>query len=127
MQMEVLDDGRIVVAGQRQFLAGSGADTGHCVVEAVRHGGSHPAGGRATWQDATRLACLGSRKSRSAAGSRADLFLFNFPVTGRSLDVIATVAAGTLQFGTIPSVALLFNCAFGPSGRSFLLERSNKP
>lgn len=30
--VEVLDDGRIVVAGQRQFLAGSGATTGDCVV-----------------------------------------------------------------------------------------------
>jgi len=27
----VLDDGRIVVAGQTQFLAGSGATTGECV------------------------------------------------------------------------------------------------
>ena len=30
--VEVLADGRIVVAGQRQFLAGSGATTGDCVV-----------------------------------------------------------------------------------------------
>lgn len=30
--VEVLDDGRVVVAGQRQFLAGSGATTGDCVV-----------------------------------------------------------------------------------------------
>lgn len=30
--VEVLEDGRIVVAGQRQFLAGSGATTGDCVV-----------------------------------------------------------------------------------------------
>lgn len=29
--VEVLDDGRIVVAGQRQFLAGSGATTGECI------------------------------------------------------------------------------------------------
>lgn len=31
--VEVLDDGRIVVAGQRQYLAGSGALTGECVVK----------------------------------------------------------------------------------------------
>ncbi|APZ92071.1 N-acetylglucosamine-6-phosphate deacetylase [Fuerstiella marisgermanici] len=30
--VEVLEDGRLVVAGQRQFLAGSGATTGDCVV-----------------------------------------------------------------------------------------------
>lgn len=34
--VEVLDDGRIVVAGQRQFLAGSGATTGDCVVQMMR-------------------------------------------------------------------------------------------
>jgi len=30
--VEVLEDGRLVVAGQRQFLAGSGATTGDCIV-----------------------------------------------------------------------------------------------
>ncbi|MEZ6123509.1 MAG: amidohydrolase family protein [Planctomycetaceae bacterium] len=34
--VEVLEDGRIVVAGQRQFLAGSGATTGECVAEMMR-------------------------------------------------------------------------------------------
>ncbi len=33
--VEVLDDGRIVVAGQRQFLAGSGAITGDCIVHMI--------------------------------------------------------------------------------------------
>ncbi|HIF01520.1 MAG TPA: N-acetylglucosamine-6-phosphate deacetylase [Fuerstia sp.] len=33
--VEVLDDGRIVVAGQRQFLAGSGATTGDCIAHIV--------------------------------------------------------------------------------------------
>jgi N-acetylglucosamine-6-phosphate deacetylase len=31
--VEVLPDGRLVVAGQRQFLAGSGSTTGECVVK----------------------------------------------------------------------------------------------
>jgi N-acetylglucosamine-6-phosphate deacetylase len=35
VDVEVLDDGRIVVAGQRQFLAGSGAITGDCVVHMI--------------------------------------------------------------------------------------------
>jgi len=34
--VEVLADGRLVVAGQRQFLAGSGATTGDCVVGMMR-------------------------------------------------------------------------------------------
>lgn len=35
VDVEVLDDGRIVVAGQRQFLAGSGAITGDCVAHMI--------------------------------------------------------------------------------------------
>ncbi|MFY9254710.1 MAG: amidohydrolase family protein [Fuerstiella sp.] len=34
--VEVLPDGRLVVAGQRQFLAGSGATTGDCVVHMMQ-------------------------------------------------------------------------------------------
>jgi len=33
VEVDILDDGRIVVAGQTQFLAGSGATTGDCVVQ----------------------------------------------------------------------------------------------
>ena len=33
MEVDVMDDGRIVVAGQTQFLAGSGVTTGDCVVQ----------------------------------------------------------------------------------------------
>ena len=36
VEVEVLDDGRIVVAGQRQYLAGSGATTGDCIAHMVQ-------------------------------------------------------------------------------------------
>jgi N-acetylglucosamine-6-phosphate deacetylase len=105
MQMEILEDGRIVVAGQRQFLAGSGADTGQCVVEAVRNAEiALPQAVDMAGRNPARL--LGFEEIRLRRGARADLFLFNFPAAGRSLDVIATVAAGTLQFGTIPSASI---------------------
>jgi N-acetylglucosamine-6-phosphate deacetylase len=32
VMVDVLEDGRVVVAGQQQFLAGSGATTGDCIV-----------------------------------------------------------------------------------------------
>ena len=100
MRMEVLFDGRIVIAGQRQLLAGSAATTGDCVVEAVREGGltlreAIDAAGR----NPARL--LGFEEIRLRPGARADLFLFNFPAEGRSLDIVATIAAGRLQFGTV--------------------------
>jgi len=105
MQMEILDDGRIVVAGQRQFLAGSGVESGQCVVEAVRQAGIPlPEAVDMAGRNPARL--LGFEEIRLRRGARADLFLFNFPAAGRSLDVTATVAAGTLQFGTIPSASI---------------------
>ena len=75
MQMEVLEDGRIVIAGQRQLLAGSGADTGRCILEAVRQGG-------VTLREAIDMAgrnpsrLLGFEEMSLRRGSRADLFLF---------------------------------------------------
>lgn len=36
VDVEILPEGRIVVAGQREFLAGSGATTGDCVVHMMR-------------------------------------------------------------------------------------------
>ena len=59
--MEILADGRIVVAGQRQFLAGSGADTGQCVVKPCGMRES-PYRKPSIWPAATRPGCLGSRK-----------------------------------------------------------------
>jgi N-acetylglucosamine-6-phosphate deacetylase len=100
MRMEVLDDGRIVIAGQRQLLAGSGSATPQCVVEAMRAG--------VTLRDAIDMAgrnparLLGFEEVRLRRGSRADLFLFEVPARD-SLRVVATIAAGTLQFGTIPA------------------------
>ena len=102
VEMEILKDGRIVIAGQRQLLAGSSAQTDHCVVEAVRNGG-------VPLQEAIDMAgrnparLLGFEEIRLRAGARADLFLFHFPADEKGLDVVATIAAGTLQFGSISS------------------------
>jgi len=101
VEMEVLDDGRIVIAGQRQLLAGSSSDTGRCVVEAFRQGG-------VTLKEAIDMAgrnpsrLLGLEEIRLSRGSRADLFLFRLSARD-SLNVEATIASGTLQFGTVPS------------------------
>jgi N-acetylglucosamine-6-phosphate deacetylase len=101
MKMEVLVDGRIVVAGQRQLLAGSAAATGRCVVEAMRSAD-------VSLTDAIDMAgrnparLLGFEEIRLRPGSRADLFLFRLGGPD-SLKVLATVAAGSLRYGAIPS------------------------
>jgi N-acetylglucosamine-6-phosphate deacetylase len=99
---EILEDGRIVVAGQRQLLAGSGSMTSQCVAramdmaglslcQAIDMAGVHPA----------RL--LGFDEIRLRRGLRADLFLFRHSGKDDDFDVVATVAAGVLRFGAIPA------------------------
>jgi len=100
MRMEILADGRIVVAGQRELLAGSAADTGRCVREAMRQGVSLADAFDMAGRNPARL--LGFEELRLRAGSRADLILFRLSEPD-SLEILATVAAGTLRAGTIPS------------------------
>jgi N-acetylglucosamine-6-phosphate deacetylase len=101
MKMEVLQEGRIVVAGQRQLLAGSAADTRRCVTEAMCEGGVGLADALdMAGRNPARL--LGFEEIRLRPGSRADLFLFRISESN-SLEILATVAAGSLRFGTIPS------------------------
>ncbi len=98
--VEVLDDGRIVIAGQRQLLAGSAMETDGCVAGAVRLGGC-------TLADAVHMASrnparlLGFEESRLHQGSRADLVLLHHDPSAGTLEVRATVAAGMLRFGDL--------------------------
>jgi N-acetylglucosamine-6-phosphate deacetylase len=100
MQMEVLADGRIVVAGQRELLAGSAANTGRCVLEAMGQGVSLPDAIDMAGRNPARL--LGFEEIRLRAGSRADLIVFRLSELN-SLEILAAVAGGSLRFGTIPS------------------------
>jgi N-acetylglucosamine-6-phosphate deacetylase len=101
MRMEVLDDGRIVVAGQRQLLAGSAVDTGCCVVEAMRAAGVSLADAiDMAGRNPSRL--LGFEEIRLRAGSRADLMVFRLAAAGL-IEIQTTIAAGSLRFGTIAS------------------------
>lgn len=94
--VEVLEDGRIVVAGQRQFLAGSGAATEECVAGAMQLGDL-------SLSEAVRMATevpealMGAEAIRLEAGSRADLFLFHVE-PGPRLRVTSTWVAGTERF-----------------------------
>ena len=94
--VEVLDDGRIVVADQRQFLAGSGAATEQCVAGVMRLGGIE-------LPEAIRMATEGPERLLKAepialtAGSRADLVLFHVK-PGPAIEVVATVIAGEMRF-----------------------------
>lgn len=100
LKTEILEDGRLVVAGQRQLLAGSGVETDTCVAHAVDVG-------QVTLQQALDMAglnparLLGFEQIRLEAGCRADLILFNYAGPGSPLHMLATLAAGELQFGNV--------------------------
>ena len=83
-KFEVLEGGPIVIAGQRQFLAGSGQQTDVCVANAVSMAGL-------SLGDACDLAAraparlLGKEIVRVSRGSRADLMIFDYRGAGSPL------------------------------------------
>jgi N-acetylglucosamine-6-phosphate deacetylase len=97
---EILEDGRLVVAGQRELLAGSAFESDICVAtvmefanvslkEAIEMTSRNPA------------KALGFEQARLRRGSLADLFVFRRALGSRRLEVLATVAAGELRHGTL--------------------------
>jgi N-acetylglucosamine-6-phosphate deacetylase len=97
VDVEVLADGPIVIAGQRQLLAGSGQQTDVCVghmyavteaslADCFDMAGKYPA----RW--------FGIDPISLDAGSRADLVLFHEPQRGERLRIVQTIAAGETRF-----------------------------
>jgi|SRR5579872_1104536 len=99
-KVEVLDNGRIVVAGQRDILAGSGAATDTCVAHVFQCEA-------ATKRDAIDMASrnptrfFGFPEQGLRAGAPADLFLYRPAPSADRLDVVATIIAGDVRFGVI--------------------------
>jgi N-acetylglucosamine-6-phosphate deacetylase len=105
-QVEVLDGGRIVVAGQREILAGSGVPTDFCVAYATHCGA-------ATLREAIDMASrnparfLGLPDVSLCPGQMADLFVYRLVAPTGQLEVLATISAGELRHGTIPKGSIV--------------------
>ena len=103
VDVEILEDGRIVIAGQKQLLAGSSLETDTCVANAVSMAG-------VSLTEAIDMASrnpaelLGFEEIRLRRGSRADLILFHYNGPGSRLEFVTTVAAGAVRFGEIPEL-----------------------
>lgn len=103
-RFELLPDGRIVVAGQQQLLAGSSLATDTCVATMMRMTG-------VSLRDAIDMASrtparlLNQPQFKLQRGSRADLFVFHLPDQESRLKVVATYAQGELRFGEAPRLA----------------------
>jgi N-acetylglucosamine-6-phosphate deacetylase len=100
--VEILPEGKIVVAANPQYLAGSAQLTNACVAHAVKAAGVTL---RDAWDMASRnpARALKFEEHRLARGSRADLVLFDFTGPGDEIRIRTTVAAGELRFGTLAS------------------------
>lgn len=102
-RFELLPDGRIVVVGQQQLLAGSSLATDTCVAGVMRMTGC-------LLRDAIDMASrtparlLNQPQFKLQRGSRADLFLFHLPAAASRLNVVATIARGELRFGKVPDL-----------------------
>jgi N-acetylglucosamine-6-phosphate deacetylase len=98
--VDLLPDGRIVVADQPGILAGSGCATDQCVANVA-------AFNAATLPEAIDMACrnparlLGFPEYRLMAGDPAHLFFYRLPPGEARLEVLATIVGGRTLFGTL--------------------------
>jgi len=103
-EVEILEDGRIVIAGQRQLLAGSSLETDVCITHAMDVAG-------VSLSEAFDMAglnpcrLLNLEEVRLRRGSRADLTVFNLPAPGQPIEWLTTVSAGEVRFGSPPELA----------------------
>lgn len=95
--IEVLDDGRIVVAGQRQYLAGAGLPMTHGIANVMRFSG-------VSMSDAIEMATtrpagfVDARCGGFSVGDSADFVLFHAPANGGPIEISATVNQGEQVF-----------------------------
>ena len=97
---EILEDGRLIVAGQRELLAGSAQETDVCVANVIEFAGvSLKDAIDMTSKNPAKL--LGYEVARLRRGSLADLIVFRIAPNKQRLDVEATIASGHLMYGEI--------------------------
>lgn len=97
---EILPNGKLVVAGQHELLAGSAQETDTCVANVMEFAS-------VTLKQAVDMASknpaklLGFEVVRLRRGSLADLMVFQIPQEGKRLEIEATIASGELMYGEI--------------------------
>ncbi|MDA0831779.1 MAG: amidohydrolase family protein [Planctomycetota bacterium] len=100
IEVEILPDGRIVLAGQQQLLAGSGLETDHCVSTAIDMAGI-------SLKEAIDMAgriparALNFEPISLEPNSRADIIVFRDGGFGRHIELQATLSEGELKWGEI--------------------------
>lgn len=100
LDVEVLEDGRVVVAGQRQYLAGSGANTLDCVKWASQLSeiGLQAACDMAGNQVARLFT---DEEITLEAGKTADLICLATGESGVTIELMSTIAQGEICYGEL--------------------------
>lgn len=98
-KFEVLEEGKVVIAGQRQYLAGSAVQTDVCIAEMIRTTGCSLA---EAWQMATEnpARLTGVECAKLEVGASANLVVFRDVQTSGNLVISKTIADGREVFGT---------------------------
>ena len=97
---ELLDNGKLVVAGQRELLAGSAQETDTCVAKVIKFAGV-PLKEAVDMASKNPAKLLGYEVVRLRRGSLADLMLFHLRADEDRLEIEATIASGELMYGQI--------------------------
>lgn len=110
-ELEILPDGRLVIAGQQQLLAGASRPLGDCIAQVMAWGGLDLPQAVAL---ATRQPCalMGWPVGELAAGAEADLTLFHLETLGEGESGIsrwspcATILAGEVVAGRLADLEI---------------------
>ncbi|MAT15428.1 MAG: N-acetylglucosamine-6-phosphate deacetylase [Planctomyces sp.] len=98
VDVEILEDGRHVIAGQRQLLAGSGATTEMCVAELVRMVEEISLADAIDFASRNPGKLFGVETGLLEPGGLADLIQFDYDPEKAQIDILQTVIGGNLRY-----------------------------
>ncbi len=105
--VDVLEDGRLVIGGQRQFLAGAALPITAGITNVLRFT-EYDLQSAVEMATLTPAKLIGCRAASLEVGGPADLTLFRLPISADrheigDLELVATINAGRLVWGELPT------------------------
>jgi N-acetylglucosamine-6-phosphate deacetylase len=101
LELEILPDGRLVIAGQDQLLAGASLPIQYGIANVVRFAGVSLATA-VTMASTAPARLIGAPCGGLCPGDLADLAVFHWQPGDSTLRVAATISRGKLVFGVLP-------------------------
>ncbi|QDU82031.1 N-acetylglucosamine-6-phosphate deacetylase [Polystyrenella longa] len=98
LNVEILEDGRHVIAGQNQLLAGSGATTEMCVAELPRMVEEISLADAVDFASRNPGRLFGIETGLLEPGGLADMIQFDYDESAARIDILKTVVEGQLRY-----------------------------